>query len=61
MVEASWYHRKADECARIAAASPDPQLRSSMEGESRLWRQIAKSEAQRGEMAQTPGADESSG
>jgi hypothetical protein len=52
----SWYHRKADECARIAAASPDPGLRLSMEGESRLWRQIAKSEALRDEVAQKPGA-----
>jgi hypothetical protein len=49
MADASWYHRKADECARIAAASADPGHRSSMEEQSRLWRQIAKSEAPRDE------------
>src|ERR1700722_18961869 len=45
MADASWYYRKADECARIAAASADPRHRSSMEEQSKLWRQIANSEA----------------
>jgi hypothetical protein len=55
MVDGSWYNRKADECAR-KAASPDPGRRLSLEGESRLWRQIAKSEAQR-EVPQRAGVD----
>jgi hypothetical protein len=57
MVDASWYDRKANECARIAAASPDPRRRSSMEEQSRLWRQIAKSEVHRDEVPQKPQAD----
>jgi hypothetical protein len=57
MVHTSWYHRKADECARIAAASADPRRRSSMEEQSRLWRQIAKSEDQRDEVPQKPRGD----
>jgi hypothetical protein len=57
MVDGSWYHRKADECARKAADSPDPGRRLSLEGESRLWRQIAKSEAQRDEVPQRAGVD----
>jgi hypothetical protein len=52
MMDGSWYHRKADECARKAADSPDPGRRLSLEGESRLWRQIARSEAQRDEVPQ---------
>jgi hypothetical protein len=54
MANTSWYHRKADECALIAAASPDPRHRSSMEEQSRLWRQIAKSEDRRDEVPEKP-------
>jgi hypothetical protein len=50
MVSTSWYRRKADECARLAENSDDPHHRSRMEAESRLWRQIAVSEARQDEM-----------
>jgi hypothetical protein len=36
MVGTSWYQRKADECARLAGNSDDPDHRSRMEAESRL-------------------------
>jgi hypothetical protein len=49
MVGTSWYQRKADECARLAGNSDDPDHRSRMEAESRLWRQIALSEARQDE------------
>jgi hypothetical protein len=45
MVGTSWYHCKADECARSAEKSVDPGIRSRMKVESRLWRQIAVSQA----------------
>jgi hypothetical protein len=51
MVSTSWYQRKADECARLAENSDDPRHRSRMEAESRLWRQIALSEARQDENA----------
>jgi hypothetical protein len=50
MVGTSWYQRKADECSLSAENSDDPRHRSRMEAESRLWRQIALSEARQGEM-----------
>jgi hypothetical protein len=50
MVGTSWYQRKADECALSAENSDDPRNRSRMEAESRLWRQIALSEARQDEM-----------
>ena len=50
MVGMSWYQRKADECARLAGNLDDPRHRSRMEAESRLWRQIALSEARQDEM-----------
>jgi hypothetical protein len=50
MVGTSWYQRKANECARSAENSDDPRHRSRMEAESRLWRQIALSEARQDEM-----------
>jgi hypothetical protein len=49
MVGTSWYQRKADECARSAENSNDPRHRSRMEVESRLWHQIALSEARQDE------------
>jgi hypothetical protein len=49
MVGTSWYERKADECARSAENSEDPHHRARMEVESRLWRQIAVSEARQDE------------
>jgi hypothetical protein len=49
MAGASWYQRKADECTLSAENSDDPRHRSRMEAESRLWRQIALSEALRDE------------
>jgi hypothetical protein len=49
MVGTLWYQRKADECARSAGHSNDPRHRSRMEVESRLWRQIALSEARQDE------------
>jgi hypothetical protein len=51
MVGTSWYQRKADECARLAEKSDHPRHRSRMEAESRLWRQIALSEARHDENA----------
>jgi hypothetical protein len=50
MVGTSWYQRKADECALSAVNSDDSRHRSRMEVESRLWRQIALSEARQDEM-----------
>jgi hypothetical protein len=44
-----WFQRKADECSRSAENSQDPCHRSRMQFESKLWRQIAKSEAGRDE------------
>jgi hypothetical protein len=50
MAGTSWYQRKADECALSAENSDDPRDRARMEVESRLWRQIALSEARQDEM-----------
>jgi hypothetical protein len=52
MVSTNWYQQKADECARQAENSVDPRHRARMETESRLWRQIAVSEAGRDELRQ---------
>jgi hypothetical protein len=52
MMGTNWYQQKADECARQAENSVDPSHRARMETESRLWRQIAVLEADRGELPQ---------
>jgi hypothetical protein len=41
---------RGDECARLAENSDDPRHRSRIEAESRLWRQIALSEASQHEV-----------
>ena len=48
MAGMSWW-RKADECACSAENATDPVKRSRMKVESRLWRQIALSQARQDE------------
>jgi hypothetical protein len=35
-----WYQHKADQCTRLAAASPDAKERIRPRGEAALWREI---------------------
>jgi hypothetical protein len=44
MTEISFYHLKADRCARLAKDEPDPRRRVDLETEGALWLQIAVAE-----------------
>jgi hypothetical protein len=44
MARTSFYHLKAERCARLAEDEVDPCRRFELETESRLWRQIAVAE-----------------
>ncbi len=42
MPVSGWYHHKAEQCARLAAAATDPVIRIRYEEEGVLWRGIAR-------------------
>jgi hypothetical protein len=44
MTGTSFYHLKAERCARLAEDEVDPRRRLELETESRLWRHIAVAE-----------------
>jgi len=44
MAEISFYHLKAERCARLAKDEPDPRRRDDLETEGALWLQIAVAE-----------------
>jgi hypothetical protein len=42
MTQASWYRRKAEECARMAVEATKAHRRAEHEHEEKLWLQIAE-------------------
>jgi hypothetical protein len=55
MAGTSWFHLKAELCARMAADAVDSRRGSDLEIESRLWLQIAASEMRQEDGRKKPG------
>jgi hypothetical protein len=48
----SWYLQKAEQCARLAKATPEPSRRAEFEAEGRMWLKLAEAEARAAKASQ---------